>query len=70
MNEWEIGAGGVGAKCPYRDMYGRCTCGICRKCGYLVHMAIHMHVQGGNIGDAPFGHRFEPRTPQPDERAK
>ena len=35
-----------------------CRHGVCDRCGYPMHSAIHGPVNGGEPGSRPFGHRF------------
>lgn len=51
--------GAVDSACPSRKSpRGHCRCGICVKCGFPVHSAVHMHAYGEEIDGAPYHHRF------------
>lgn len=55
----------VETPCPQPDVYGRCQCGKCLRCGWPKHMAVHGGVIGkpGMIWDHKFQSRL-PREPQ------
>lgn len=47
-------------ECPW---YTRriCRCGLCAKCGFSKHTAIHGPIYGQPPGSEPYDHEFTPR---------
>ena len=39
----------------------RCNHGLCERCGYPMHSAIHGPISDAPAGSKPFGHRFAPK---------